>query len=203
MLNLEEHINAFNSYLVGIRRELKEALTARNIKIENDKISDLLKCLLTFDSVPTGTVIASYARTPPNGYLLCDGAQYNKSEYPNLFNCIKGSNSTETTFNVPNLQGKFIQGKMPVESVGNSKEAGLPNITGTLMVDDSMYSQPNNYYTGAFTQGKPFGQWDLHSQGGGYSSGWINFSASSSNPIYGKSTTVQPPAICLNYYIKY
>ena len=43
--------------------------------------------------------------TTPTGYLLCDGAAYMRSDYPQLFAVIGtsfGTGNGSTTFNVPN-----------------------------------------------------------------------------------------------------
>lgn len=74
------------------------------------------------------------------------------------------------------------------------KSAALPNITGSF---------GNIYYqnaTGAFTHGASgqYGHADAM-----YADSIIQFDASRSSNIYGKSSTVQPPAICLIPQIKY
>ena len=79
------------------------------------------------------------------------------------------------------------------------KEAGLPNITAT---DNPSYSWTDGRKTtGAFVSqhgriagGTPHGEHDK---------AYFNFDASQSNPIYGASDTVQPPAICLIPRVKY
>ena len=70
--------------------------------------------------IPAGTVI-SYPGVidgtnnipPPSGWLLCDGATYNKSAYPALSTLLVGSygnTSSGTTFVVPNFQAAFLRG---------------------------------------------------------------------------------------------
>ena len=66
-------------------------------------------------STPVGTIISLYGKTAPAGYLACDGATYNRDEYPDLaeylvsqFEDLVGDG--ETTFKVPNLQGEFLRG---------------------------------------------------------------------------------------------
>ncbi len=66
------------------------------------------------DLTPTGAIIAFGGTTAPNGWLLCDGTAVNRQTYNNLFEVIgiafgKGDESS-TTFNLPNLQGKFLRG---------------------------------------------------------------------------------------------
>ena len=50
----------------------------------------------------------------PEGFLLCDGAEYLRAEYPELFaaiGTIYGEGDGSTTFNVPNLQTRVPVGK--------------------------------------------------------------------------------------------
>ena len=50
----------------------------------------------------------------PEGFLLCDGAEYLRAEYPELFaaiGTIYGEGNGSTTFNVPNLQTRVPIGK--------------------------------------------------------------------------------------------
>ena len=80
------------------------------------------------------------------------------------------------------------------------KEAGLPNIVGTLH-SPSYYNTPQPLTSGAFR--------DAHATIGigAAISGevpWIyTFNAANSSPIYGNSDTIQPPAIALIPQIKY
>lgn len=87
--------------------------------------------------LPVGSVIASAMNTTPDGYLICNGAAISRTTYAALFaaiGTIYGSGNSSTTFNLPNLTDKFIQGS---NTVGIIKNAGLPNITGGAAVADS------------------------------------------------------------------
>lgn len=148
--------------------------------------------------MPTGTVLPFAGNTIPNGYLLCDGSAVSRSTYANLFNVIGtlyGAGDGSTTFNLPNLVERFVEGG---SSSGEVKNAGLPNITGEI--------SPLNYQI----TGKPKGAFgdqparvknDYDGYSGTGRSGFV-FDASKSNPIYGASDTVQPPAIVMKYIIK-
>lgn len=49
----------------------------------------------------------------PDGYLLCDGREISRTTYKNLFEVIGttyGIGNGSTTFNIPDLRGKFIRG---------------------------------------------------------------------------------------------
>lgn len=77
---------------------------------------------------------------------------------------------------------------------GRTIEAGLPNITGTIG-QCVVYDKVAN---GAFTMSTPRGSsWSEKS--GDYIRNFT-FNASRSSPVYGKSTTVQPPAIAVSMW---
>lgn len=145
--------------------------------------------------VPVGGVIAFAANSAPAGYILCNGAAVSRTTYAALFakiSTLYGTGDGSTTFNLPNLTDRFIQGH---GTAGTVKAAGLPDITGVvgdIGVDGTI--------SGAFY---------VHSSGGKIYNGGTSadrnagFQASRSNSIYGASTTVQPPALTMRYYIKY
>lgn len=65
-------------------------------------------------ATPAGTVIASFATSTPTGYLYCNGAAVSRTTYADLFtaigeSCGQGDNST--TFNLPDLRGRFLRGQ--------------------------------------------------------------------------------------------
>jgi hypothetical protein len=59
--------------------------------------------------VPVGTVITYAGRTLPDGYLLCNGAQYDPLIYPELF-AVLGEDR------VPNLLDQFVRGAQRIDS---------------------------------------------------------------------------------------
>ena len=78
--------------------------------------------------------------------------------------------------------------------------AVLPNITGSWAPDAGWgsYTKP----TGAFTE-ITNASLVITSRNGSEVRNGFSFNASRSNPIYGNSTTVQPPALALIPQIKY
>lgn len=146
-------------------------------------------------SIPVGAVIALASNHERSEYLLCNGAEVSRSTYASLFAAIGttyGSGNGSTTFNVPNLTEKFIQGS---STAGNVRNPGLPNITGSFggIRDVGTYPEGAFFDDGRKSNGSPSGR----------ESRIINFSASRSSAIYGASNTVQPPALTMRYYIKY
>ena len=144
-------------------------------------------------------------------WVKANGATVNRADYPRLVKFATDNNlwtdspSTEpwkygrgngsTTMVLPDYRNRFIQGG----DITGIKGAGLPNIAGTSasssigfldnftgaiygIVDDAVYDAG----AGAHTSYSAFG-----------------FDASRSNPIYGSSTTVQPPSIKLIPQLRY
>ena len=102
------------------------------------------------DTTPIGTVISYMGKSAPEGYLFCDGATYNISEYPKLAEQIKkefgtynyfGGNGT-STFAVPNLKGEFLRGSG--ENAHNNSVLGVKEGSG-LEVGKHQEATVNNY----------------------------------------------------------
>ncbi len=153
--------------------------------------------------VPVGTVEYFAMATPPAGYLKADGAAVGRETYPDLFAAIGttfGAGDGATTFNLPDLIGRFPQGST---TPGSKIEAGLPNITGSLNMAGYTDITCGMSGYGAF---KSSVRWDNSLQtiqAFENKNGTIpNFSAADSHPIYGASNTVQPPALTLLPCIK-
>lgn len=100
--------------------------------------------------------------------------------------------------------GRVLQGADSYHAVGTTISAGLPNITGALgsrlCGSDGLNSIVGA--SGAFSQGSTtgsgFAKINLLTTLTTYRV--TNFDASSSNSIYGRSSTVQPPAYVVNIW---
>ncbi len=148
-------------------------------------------------AIPAGAICYFAQKSIPSGWLLCNGSNVSRTTYARLFAAIGtswGSGDGRTTFKLPNLHAKFAQGTTTTSEVGQSVEAGLPNITGEIGYDNNV-----SHLVGAFYAAS--GSLEGNSSGnGGRVAG---FDASRVSSIYGASTTVQPPAIRLLPCIKY
>ena len=65
--------------------------------------------------LPAGMIVpfAGDAGVVPEGWLLCDGSEINRTEYSRLFTVIGinyGSGDNSTTFNLPDFRGRFLRG---------------------------------------------------------------------------------------------
>lgn len=151
-------------------------------------------------SVPTGMISAF--NNVPEGWLQCNGAAVSRTTYAALFAVIGtkfGSGDGSTTFNLPNLHHKFIEGTNTQSEVGQSVSAGLPNITGYLSRSD--FSDGASY-TGVFSQTERGSTWSGGSSG--HENTWDSpyFSARAANSTFGSSSVVQPASIRLMLCIK-
>lgn len=164
----------------------KKLLDYADMVVVKSQIDEALSSL-------TGTIawFACDAGKQGAGYLVCDGKQVSRSTYSSLFSVIGvkyGTGDGSTTFNLPNLIDRVAWGG--TSGIGAYRQAGLPNITGTFNAPESS----DMVATGAIY---------LHSKGylgAGKSDldNWLyGFDASRSNSIYGRSSTVQPPALVL------
>ena len=149
---------------------------------------------MTASGVPTGAIMAFDLTTPPDGWLLCDGRAVSRTTYAALFAAIgtrHGSGDGSSTFNLPDMDGLFIEGTTDASKVGQKIEAGLPNITGTIKTD-GLRGSINPQPAGAF-------YWDQQNNsshsGGSNNGGLMGFSADRVNKIYGSSSTVQPASL--------
>lgn len=179
-----------------------------------NKIIELEGKLENADSTPTGTILVLLDDEVPEGYLPAEGAAISRTTYADLFNIIGtkfGEGDGSTTFNLPNLVGKFLEGN---DTPGTVKVAGLPNIAGSISLNsgeteplsyaDSVKTSDALFVTKATSSGDPdVDKWASGGRDKGTSIKAISFSAKNSNSIYGKSTTVQSSAITVKFVIKY
>ena len=160
---------------------------ALNLKVnKSDLEAEIKRVLGTLETgIPVGAIMAFH--DVPAGWLQCNGAAVSRTTYAALFAKIGtkyGSGNGSTTFNLPNLHHKFIEGTNTTSEVGQSVSAGLPNISGKIWA--SWISGD-----GAF---KKTGDGNC-SEGQLWGSNKADFSASRSSNLYGSSSTVQPAAV--------
>lgn len=86
-------------------------------------------------ALPTGAFIFYGGIDVPDGYLLCNGANVSRTTYANLFAKIGtkyGEGDGVSTFTLPNLNGRVLQGTNDTGEVGTYLEPQLPNIVGDM-----------------------------------------------------------------------
>lgn len=162
--------------------------------------------------LPIGSYIQFAGSQAPAGFLVCNGGAISRTTYSALFAVIGttyGSGDGSTTFNLPNLTDRFLQGS---SASGTVKDAGLPNIGGQIAFTPG-FVPPNGarVYLGASSANGAFWQGNVQTcsnidfVGAGTAALDADtfFQASRSNAIYGNSSTVQPPALTCLICIKY
>lgn len=144
--------------------------------------------------VPIGTIIAwASAKNPTDGtWLDCNGQSC--AGYAELVSILGKST-------VPDYRNRFLEGST---TPGTVLEAGLPDISGTFgnhgHDQDGDNGRGGKRTSGAF---KIIQSWCRPSAGRDSNGGnTVLFQASLSNSIYGRSSTVQPPAVTVRYLIK-
>lgn len=146
------------------------------------------------DVLPIGTLIMRptprfISNEEAASFLLCDGSVFDTGKYPELA-AVLGSNR------LPDLRGRFPQGSAPGLATGSYVNAGLPNITGEFKQWKYSGAEGAFYNNGSWPTGAD------SKNGGGDPTYKCILDASRSSNIYGRSNTVQPPAMVVNYYIK-
>ena len=85
---------------------------------------------------PVGAIFFFPVETPPEYTLECNGAAISRSAYAELFALIgtkHGAGDGATTFNLPDLRGKFIRGTGGnAAALGVAQGDAMRNITGSL-----------------------------------------------------------------------
>ena len=119
---------------------LVDALTATGDKAKGLTDNNCFLTPLSLQSVidvicPPGMFGLFHATDVPEGWLLCNGATVSRTTYSRLFAKIGtkyGAGDGSTTFALPNLDGRVLQGTTNTGNVGNYLEAQLPNIQGSF-----------------------------------------------------------------------
>lgn len=136
--------------------------------------------------------------------ILADGSTFDTTSYTELAKVFADGK-------LPNLtDGRFLEGGT---NAGQVKGAGVPNITGRLLIEPNIVLNEKNEQNGVFSNGTgaldieyancvrcntPLAGADTHNQDNA-----VLLNASRSNPIYGSSDTVQPKSYVVKYYICY
>lgn len=172
--------------------------TAKNV-LMTPFLTKLMVQAFNPPAVPPGTIIHYAGRTVPSGWLICNGAKVSRTKYAALFAAIGttyGAGDGSTTFGLPDLNGRFLEGTTSTSEVGTYKSAGLPNITGSF--------NPATWNTWPTGRGAfyPTGKNESCFAGSQFGGSRIVFDASGSNSLYGASNSVQPSSMSALVLIK-
>lgn len=155
-----------------------------------------------------GFVLPYYGETAPPGTLACDGSEISREAYKELFQVLgtkAGAGDGATTFNLPDLRGKWLMGADEERAAGTEIAEGVPDISGYFHNIRLMASHGVVYgCSGAFSQEMKADPTTSAAQATTGSASFVNsFSAHNSNPIYGAQAHVTPASVALLWCIIY
>ena len=124
-------------WLQGFFKTVFIGSVADNISIEADASDCIIKVggverariPQSVNLLPSGMITPYSGAADIAGWLLCDGREVSRSTYANLFavvGTIYGEGNTTTTFNIPDLRGRFLRGSdnMGTGAAGRDPNAG-------------------------------------------------------------------------------
>lgn len=166
--------------------------TAKNLLMTPYLVAKAIAALIP-PAMPTGMIFPWPGDTPPEGAIVADGREMNRTTYAGLFAIYGtkyGAGDGSTTFNVPDLDGRFIELTTDAGSVGQFVEPGLPNITGYVKQGHGAWSMET---TGSFSKVDSNGE--LPESQKVRSGSYFDFDASRCSALYQSISTVQPAAL--------
>lgn len=119
-------------------------------------------------ATPVGAVLWRPISDVPSGYLIANGTAVSRTTYANLFavyGTTFGTGDGSTTFNLPNLSGKFLLGRgpsgtLPVGSSGGAQTAtlALTHLPNEIQKLTAQASNPgaDNFFTPESLAGSGF-----------------------------------------------
>ena len=116
------------------------------------------KPLTLYADMAVGTIVPFGGSTSVNGFLLCDGSEYNRTDYPELFEVIGtsfGTPSANTKFKVPDLREATTKG------IGENPNGEAHVKSGGLSLgefqDDRVEVRPNTNFAIITNQSTGYG----------------------------------------------
>jgi microcystin-dependent protein len=163
-------------------------------------------------TTPVGGIIMSGLPGIPVGFLLCDGAAQSRNTYLALFQAIGtafGAGDGTTTFNVPNLVGRFPYGG-PIGQLGGSADSIVPQHSHTASATVSITDTGHVHTIAAiYNGGGGFGGGDLNRDAGigaPTNSAYTGITAASTVTVASTGISATnanlPPFVGLNFIIK-
>jgi microcystin-dependent protein len=141
-----------------------------------------------------GTIVPYGGASIPTGWLLCDGTAYSRGLYRTLYDAIGtsfGTGDGATTFNVPDLRGRF-----PLGQAASGTGSTLGSTGGAI---DHTHTGPSHTHT--FTTGAPSATTDATAGGVAVASGTHTHTGTTDASGAGNTGTANPPYQVVRYII--
>jgi microcystin-dependent protein len=158
-----------------------------------------------YGSAIIGSMIMYAGTTAPSGYLNCDGSAVSRNTYSSLFAVIStlyGSGDGSTTFNVPNLQGKFPIGASTTYTIATSGGNSTKTLSTSEMPAHNhsyTYYSPTGYDQATVISDRgTFYYWYTENNAGPNT-----ITSNTGNAGSGTAFSLLNPYLAINYYIKY
>ena len=168
--------------------------TADNVLMTPEMVAKAIAALIP-PAMPTGMIFPWPGDTPPEGSIVADGRELSRTTYAGLFSIYGtkyGTGDGSTTFNVPDLDGRFIELTTDAGSVGQFVEPGLPNIIGWFSLGQNQGHVPKCDGTLFYFSNSSIDAAASTNLNHAYET---TFDPSRANPIFGESSTVQPSSL--------
>jgi microcystin-dependent protein len=155
-----------------------------------------------FASQSIGMISAFGGTIAPEGNLLCDGASYLRTQYPDLFAVIGTSygSASSTHFNVPDLRGRFLRGVDGTANIDPDKNSRTALRTGGNTGNNVGSVQADAFKSHTHTADLYFQDASLPQQQFRASFAGTYRGAFPTNPTGGNET--RPTNVNVNYIIK-
>lgn len=103
--------------------------------VEDWQAQAILELMTQVSTVTIGTIITSALATPPTGFLLCDGSEYDEVDYPQLYALIDDAfkDTGNETFTVPDLRGRTVIGAGQGSGLTNRPMASVTGSEGVAL----------------------------------------------------------------------
>ena len=170
-----------------------------NANTDLSNITEAGKAVINHFSTSIGEPIITLSNTLGENEIWLEGAEISRTTYAALFEIYGttyGEGNGETTFNLPDFRNRTLWGASDFGYI----EAGLPNITGSFRA--VALAEGEEIFTGPFSVGS-FGSFGFSTTSSNMKDCGARFNAQNSNPIYGNSSTVQPPSVKVRVKTRY
>ena len=151
-----------------------------------------------------GKIITHFGTTAPPGTLVCDGSEVSREVYAELYQeigALVGQGDGSTTFNLPDLRGRWLMGADAERTAGTEVAEGLPNVTGRFVLyNGSGVGMLAQYHTPPFSYDPDFmpqGPYTISGPESNNGDQTMSFDLSTANPIYGAQDHVTPASVAV------